>query len=94
MIRFQDQLIEIARRKERLIGRAGSERAIIGTSIRQLQGPIGVVDRGLEVASFLRRHPLLVAAIIAAIAAFGRRRLVSVAGTAISVWRLWRSVSA
>ena len=94
MSRFQDQLIEIAQRKERLIGRAGSERAIIGNSIRQLQGPIGVVDRGLEVASFLRRHPLLVAPIIAAIAAFGRRRLVSVAGTAISVWRLWRAVSA
>ena len=94
MSRFQDQLIEIAQRKERLIGRAGSERAIIGASIRQLQGPIGVVDRGLEVASFLRRHPLIIAVAVAAIAAFGRRKLVSVAGSAISVWRIWRSISA
>jgi hypothetical protein len=94
MSRFQDQLIEIARRKERLIARAGSERAVIGASIRQLQGPIGVADRGLEVARFLRAHPLLVVTVIAAVAAFGRRSLISLAGSAISVWRIWRSVSA
>src|SRR5258706_3740892 len=94
MSRFQEQLIEITRRKERLIARAGSERAVIVASIVQLQGPIGVVDRGLEVARFLREHPLLVATAIAAVAAFGRRSLISLAGSAISVWRIWRSVSA
>ena len=94
MSRFQDQLIEIARRKERLIVRSGSERAIIGASIRQLQGPIGVVDRGLDIVRFLRRHPLLVATVIAAVAAFRRRSLVTLAGSVLSVWRIWRSVSA
>lgn len=94
MIRFQDQLKEITRRKERLIARTGSERAVIGASIRQMQGPIGVVDRGMEVAHFLREHPLLVATVIAAVAAFGRRSLVTLAGSAISVWRIWRTVSA
>ena len=94
MSRFQDQLIEIARRKERLVARAGSERAAIGASIRQLQGPIGVVDRGLDILRFLRRHPLLVATVIAAVAAFRRRSLVTLAGSVLSVWRIWRSVSA
>ncbi len=94
MSRFQDQLIEIARRKERLIARAGSERAVIGASIRQLQGPIGVVDRGLDIVRFLRRHPLLVATVIAAVAAFRRRSLATLAGSVLSVWRIWRSVSA
>ena len=91
---MQDQLIEIARRKERLIARAASQREAIGASFRQLQGPIGVVDRGLEIARFLRGHPLLVAAVIAAVVAFRRRGLVSVAGRALSVWRVWRAIAA
>jgi hypothetical protein len=94
MSRIQDQLIEIARRKERLIARAGSQRAAIGANFRQLQGPIGIVDRGLEIARFLRGHPLLVATVIAAVAAFRRRSLVTLAGSALSVWRIWRSLSA
>ncbi len=91
---IQDQLIEIARRKERLIARAESQRAVIGESFQQLQGPIGVVDRGLDIARYLRRHPLLVAAVIAAVMAFRRRGVVSLAGRALSAWRIWRSVSA
>jgi hypothetical protein len=94
MSRFQGQLTEIARRKERLIARAGSERAVIGASILQLQGPIGIADRGLKIARFLRAHPLLVVTAIAAVAAIGRRSLIPLAGSAISVWRIWRSVSA
>jgi len=94
MNRTEDKLAEIARRKERLIARTESQRADIGAGFRQLQGPIGVVDRGLEIVSFLRRHPLLVATVIAAVVAFRRRSLVSLAGSALSVWRIWRSVSA
>ena len=94
MNRIHDQLIELARRKERLIARAESQRAAIGASVRQLQGPIGVVDRGLEIARFLREHPLLVTTVIATVVAFRRRGLVSLAGRALSVWRIWRSVSA
>lgn len=94
MNRNEDKLVEIARRKERLIARAESQRAAIAANFRQLQGPIGVVDRGLEIVRFLRRHPLLVAAVIAAVVAFRRRGLDSVASRALSVWRIWRSVSA
>jgi hypothetical protein len=91
---LQNQLIDIARRKQRLIERAESRRAAIGASFRQLQAPISVIDRGLELVRFLRRHPLLVTAMIAAVVAFRRRGLSSLAGRALSVWRIWRSVSA
>ena len=90
----QGQLIEIARRKERLIARAALQREAIGASVRQLQGPISVVDRGLEIARFLRRHPLLVGAVIATATAFRRRGLVSIAGRALSIWRVWRTIAA
>jgi len=94
MSHFQYQLIEVARRKERLITRTGSQRVAIGASLRELRGPISVVDHGLGIVHFLRAHPLIVATVIAAVAAFRRRSLVSLAGSAISLWRIWRSVSA
>ncbi len=91
---IEDRLIEIARFQERLIARAEAQRTVIGESFRQLQGPIGLVDSGLAMARFLRAHPVLVAAVVAALMAFRRRGLFSLAGRAVAVWRLWRSVSA
>ena len=94
MNRTEAKLAEIARRKERLSARAESQRAAISANFRQLQGPIRIVDRGLEIVRFLRGHPLLVATVIAAVVAFRRRGLVSLTGRALSVWRIWRSLSA
>lgn len=94
MSRIQDRLIEIARRKERLIARAEAQRAAIGASFRQLERPISVIDRGLEIARFFRARPLLVAAIVTAVLAFRRHGLLSLASRALAAWRLWRSVSA
>lgn len=94
MIRTEDRLIEIARLQERLIARAEAQRAVIGESLRQLQGPINFVDGGLAMGRFLRAHPVLVAAVVAALVAFRRRGLFALAGRAVAVWRLWRSVSA
>jgi len=93
MNRFQDQLLRIALRKERLIARAASERAAIGANILRLQGPIGVVDRGLNIALFFRGHSLLVATAVAAALAFSRRSLSSLAGGALATWRILRLVS-
>lgn len=90
---IQDQLIEIARRKERLIARTAAQRAEVGESFLQLRGPIGIVDRGLEIACFLRGHPLLVAAVVVAVVAFRRRGVVSFVGSLLTAWRLWKSVS-
>lgn len=94
MSRSQDRLIEIASRKARLIARAEAQRADLGACFRQLERPISVIDRGLEVARFFRKHPLLLAAAISAVLAYRPRSLLSLAGRAVAAWRLWRSVSA
>lgn len=94
MSRIEDRLIEIARRKERLIARSEAQRVAIGASFRQLERPISVIDRGLEIARFFRDRPLLLAAVVAVVVAFRRRSLLSLARRALGAWRLWRSVSA
>ena len=93
MTQVSDRLIEIVRRKERLIARAEAQRGAIAVAFQQLRRPVGILDRGLEVARYLRAHPVLVAALVAALVVFRRRRLISLAGTALTAWRLWRSVS-
>jgi len=94
MNRPGDSLIEIARRRERLIARAGAQRAAIAGTFHELEAPAAIVDRALGVACFLRSHPLLTAAAVAAAAvALRRPGVLSLAGRAVAVWRLWRTVS-
>jgi len=94
MIRTEDRLIEIARRKQRLIARAGAQRGVIAKCFEDLHGPISIADKGMGVVRFLRAHPLIVGIAMAAITVFRGRRLVSVAGRGLTLWRFWRSLSA
>ena len=90
----QELLIDIARRKERLSARAQLQRTAIAADFRGLHGPIGIAERALGVAHFLRAHPVLVAAAVAAVFVFHGRGLTGLVGRAFSAWRLWRTVSA
>jgi hypothetical protein len=85
---------EIALRKERLKMHADAQRRALNESIRELDGPAGVVDRALEVARFVRAHPAWVAAGVAGLLAVRRRSVLSLAGSLLSAWRLWSTVSA
>jgi hypothetical protein len=90
----QEQLIDIARRKERLSARAQAQRLAIAASFQGLARPIGIADRALEVARYLRAHPVVLAAAAAALVALRGRGLVGLAARAFSAWRLWRTISA
>lgn len=88
-----DRLEEIARRREQLRARAAAQRAAIAGTLHEWRKPLGVADRVLRVVSFLRVHPLLFAAAVAALVAFPRGTLVSLVGRGIAVWRLWQTVA-
>ena len=94
MNRSGNSLIEIARRRERLVARAGAQRAAIAGTFHELEEPAAIADRALGVARFMRAHPLLTAAVFAVAAvALRRPRVLSLAGRAVAVWRLWRTIS-
>lgn len=88
-----ERLIELARRKERLIARAESQRMEIGATFERLRTPIGAADRVVAAGRFFRAHPLALAAVVAAAAALGRRKLVGLAGRGFAAWRAWRLLS-
>ena len=90
-----DDLIDIARRKERLIARCAAQRENIAVAFRELQKPITIADRALAAARFLLAHPVLVVAIVAAVVGFRRRNLLLVlAARGLAIWRMWRAVAA
>lgn len=87
-----DRLIEVMRRRERLIARAEAQRAAVREGFGGLRGPISVVDRGIAAGRYLRSNPLVLVAGVAVLAAFRRRGVLSLAGRAFAVWRTWRAV--
>jgi hypothetical protein len=87
-----DDLIEIARRKERLVARCAAQRGTIAEAFRDLEGPVKVVERALSVTRFLRAHPVAVAVVVAGLVVFRRRSVLGLATRALAVWRMWRAV--
>jgi hypothetical protein len=89
-----ERLIELARRKERLVARAAVQRAEIAAAFHRWQGPIGIADRALAAGRFLRAHPVLLVVALAVAAVLGRRRLLGLASRGFAVWRLLRALRA
>ena len=88
-----EDFIELTRRKERLIARADAQRRELAAAFRDLERPIAAVDRAMAAGRFLRAHPVLVAAIIAALIVFRRRSLMGLAARGLAAWRTWRAVA-
>ncbi|MFA7241107.1 MAG: YqjK-like family protein [Sulfuricellaceae bacterium] len=84
------KLIELIRRRERLLVRAESQRAELAGIVQQWHTPIVVADRALAVVRALKEHPVLLALPLAALAAWRPRQLTAWAGRAWFVWRVWR----
>lgn len=88
-----DRLIEIARRRQRLIALAASQRAVLAGTFHEWQTPIGIADRVLGVVRFLRAHPFLSAAAVLAAVTFRGGGMMAAVGRGLAVWRLWQSVA-
>ena len=93
MSRIRDRMAAVALQKGRLIARADAQRAAVSEGFRQLRGPIAVADGAISAVQYLKAHPALVATAVAVLVAFRGRGAVSLAGRALSIWRVWRSVS-
>ena len=91
---FTERLIELARRKERLIARTAAQRSVIADAYHRWQMPASMVDRGVAVARVLKSHPLLLAIGVAVAAAVGRRGLLHWIGRGLVAWRTWRALGA
>lgn len=90
---FNEQLIDVARRKERLIARCDGQRLLVAQTLRRWEQPARAIDRAWSVVHFLRHHPVALALAVAGAMVLGRRHLFKWAGRGLFAWRAWRTLS-
>jgi hypothetical protein len=91
------RLAEIERRRAQLSARAMAQRNALASGFQQLTTPAGVVDRVVGIAQFVRMHPVLFGAGVAAVVAALRGtfvRLLPAVGRGLAAWRILRVASA
>jgi YqjK-like protein len=96
MIWPKEELVEIAQRREQLRARAAAERLAVADTLQQLSAPMDVADRVMVVAQFVRAHPVLFGAGVAAVVAMLRGsvvRMLPTVGRGLAAWRILRVVS-
>jgi hypothetical protein len=87
------RLAELATRREALVARAAAERAAIAEVAEPLVAASVWVERGLGLWHTLRDHPWLVAVPVAVATVLARRRgTLRAVSTALTFWRIGRSV--
>lgn len=69
-----------------LLARISAQREQLSEIEAEWRAPLALADQGVVAVRFLRRHPWLVAGVVAVFVI--RRR--SVAGLAWGAWRLWK----
>jgi hypothetical protein len=82
-------MTELELRRGELLARIAAQRdqmSEIGVGFRM---PLSLADRGVEVARFLRSHPLLAAGVIA-IVVFHRRSVTALMARLLGVWKGFR----
>jgi hypothetical protein len=87
-----NRLIALAARRERLLMRAQAQRERIATSVGALAGPIGLVDRAIGGARWLRMNPAVLAAGAVVLVILRPRGAFTVARGGLRVWAAWRAL--
>lgn len=86
-------LTEIRARRARLMAQAAVERERISVQLRAWEAPLALLDRGLEAARYVRRHPQWLIAAVAVLAVLRPRRAFGWARNGLIAWKAWRWVS-
>ena len=87
-----DPMIEIMRRRERLLARCDAQRAELTALARRWQGPLNAADRAVAGLNYLRHHPVILGAAIALLLVIQRRGWWRWARRGFTVWRAYRAL--
>jgi len=84
---MNEKLFVLTRQRGELLARIAAQREQLADEIgEEWQVPLTLADQGLAAVRYLRRHPLLIAAVMA-VYIFRRR---SAAGIVLGAWRVWK----
>ena len=86
------RLLELAERRATLAARAAAQRTALSRQLEPWQVPLAVVDQGVVAVRYFKRHPELLAGIVAFVAVIRPRRVVGWLRSGWMVWRIARVV--
>lgn len=87
----QGQAFDIMRSRERLLMCCAAQRLDLAKTIDQLQGPISVADRAVDVVNYVRGHPLVAGAAVALVVVIRRRGWLGWLRRGFILWRAYRA---
>jgi hypothetical protein len=85
------RLAEIRARRELLLARSALQRDTLALLVQQWRAPFELADRGVRIARYAREHPGALLAAIAVLVALAPKRALRWAGSALALWRGYRS---
>ena len=87
-----DPMIEIMRRRERLLARCDAQRAELTALAQRWEGPLKIADRAVAAIKYLRDHPLVLGAAVTLLVVVQRRGLWSWVRRGFMLWRTYRAL--
>jgi NhaP-type Na+/H+ and K+/H+ antiporter len=84
------RLAQIQARRERLLARSAAQRDELALLLAPLQAPLGIADRGIAAARYLRAHPGVVVIAAAVFAILSPKRAFRWSRRAFVAWRGYR----
>lgn len=86
----RDRLLSLTQQRTRLVVRAGVERDHLGAVAARIESKFWWVDAAHKGVDQVRRHPLLMVAAIALLAALRPRGAVKLLASSWSLWQLYQ----
>lgn len=83
---MNERLFELTRRRAELLARIAAQREQLAEIQAEWDAPLTLVDKGMAGVRYLRRHPLLVAGVMAVLLI----RRSSAAALMWGAWRIWK----
>ena len=92
-MRYHDQMIEIVRRRERLLARCDAQRSELTVLARLWARPLKLADRAIAGVNYVRNHPAVVGVVVAVLAVIQRRGWWGWVKRGFVLWRAYRALS-
>lgn len=90
---MNEKLLKLAQRREHLVLEAAKQRVQLAQAVEVWREPLALAEQGLAAISFIKKHPILMAASTAVLVRLVRKSFMGKwLGRGIMAWRLVRKL--
>lgn len=90
---MNERLLKLARRREHLVLEAAKQRVQLAQAVEVWREPLALAEQGLAAISFIKKHPILMAASTAVLVRLVRKSFMGKwLGRGMMAWRLVRKL--